>query len=157
MDEDQGNQKQSRSEDSRTRSEDSRIDIDQIKAFPTRAKTASSNDSAATESVYYGNSNKVIQEDAIREKESLYDSKTRMEAAKAAEAETYVKILEQDMDERLKYARRLFSLICLWLSGIYIAIILSAVNPAVFWFDTNGDGQEDIEIIRRLELSDTGD
>ncbi|PSR18166.1 hypothetical protein C8255_08835 [filamentous cyanobacterium CCP3] len=81
---------------------------------------------------------------AKKESESYYED--RINNAKAEREEEWVKILQQDRQERQKYAKYLFILICSWLASIYSIIILSGWGGTTLHIDTS-----DVPIVRRLE------
>lgn len=80
-----------------------------------------------------------------QEAEKYYDD--RIQRARADIAEERFKILKQDREERQKYARYLFKLICAWLLGIYSIIMLSGVGATTARFDMS-----DLPVVKRLEF-----
>lgn len=79
-----------------------------------------------------------------REAEKYYEN--RINEAKASIEEERFRILKQDREERQKYARYLFLLICAWLLGIYSIIILSGVGSTTVRINLS-----DLPVAQRLE------
>jgi len=84
---------------------------------------------------------------AQKESESYYEYEERINRAKADREEERVKILQQDRQERQKYAKYLFKLICAWLLGIYSIIMLAGFGATVARFDMS-----DVPVVKRLEF-----
>lgn len=84
---------------------------------------------------------------AKKESEKYYEYEERINRAKADREEERVKILQQDRQERQKYAKYLFKLICAWLLGIYSIIMLAGFGATTARFDMS-----DLPVVKRLEL-----
>ena len=71
----------------------------------------------------------------------------RANRAKADREEERVKVLQQDRQERQKYAKYLFKLICAWLLGIFSIIMFSGFGATTARFDMS-----DMPVVKRLEF-----
>ncbi|MEL6469739.1 MAG: hypothetical protein AAFQ74_08430 [Cyanobacteria bacterium J06623_4] len=95
-----------------------------------------------------------IKDETQREAAEYYsDPKRRLEEARADQAEEYVKVISQDREERVKYAEKLFMLICSWLIAVLLILLGSGVSyqPSV----SEDDGQAETSYVLSFELSDT--
>lgn len=94
-------------------------------------------------------------EEPARKEESSYYTE-RINNAEADKAEEQVRNLQQDREERQKYAKNLFHVICAWLIGIYSILLFNGFNDSTVHFKT-----DDIPLIKRVvilpkfQLSDT--
>lgn len=62
----------------------------------------------------------------------------------------------QDRTERQKYARHLFCLICTWLVGVYLILILDGINESKIRISPRNDiNVENVEIVAKFDLPDT--
>ncbi len=82
-----------------------------------------------------------------KEAEKYYeDFEDRINEAKASIEEERFRILKQDREERQKYARYLFQLICAWLLGIYSIIMFSGFGSTTVRINLS-----DVPGVQRLE------
>lgn len=90
---------------------------------------------------------KKLREIPEKETEKYYeDFESRINEAKASIEEERFKILKQDREERQKYARYLFQLICAWLLGIYSIIVLTGIGSSTARINLS-----DVPVAQRLE------
>ncbi len=89
----------------------------------------------------------ITESKVLAEKESEKYYEDRINQAKADREEERVKILQQDRQERQKYAKYLFKLICVWLLGIYSIIMFSGFGATTMRFDMS-----DLPVAKRLEF-----
>jgi len=76
-----------------------------------------------------------INASAVSSADDIPDSKTRLEFSEiqARFFEERVRSLSQDIDERKKYAHRIFCLICAWLGGSFLLLVADGIARSQ-WF-----------------------